>query len=89
MKNASEGKEYMRDASIDILDKVALESTLSRLSPEEREIIELWIWHDMNFEEIGEVIGEKYRGRALTGSAIRYHKNRILSRMRQWMFEKQ
>lgn len=85
MKQPPQSKEYMKDARVDILDKVALESVLSRLAPEEREIIELWIWQDMNFDEIGEVIGKKYRGRALTGSAIRYHKNRILKRMSQMM----
>jgi DNA-directed RNA polymerase specialized sigma24 family protein len=87
MKNPA-SKEYMRDAKVDILDKVALETVLARLTPEEREIIELWIWQDMNFDEIGDVIGKKYRGRPLTGSAIRYHKNRILQRMRQWMVDK-
>lgn len=85
MKHPSQSKEYMRDARVDILDKVALEAVLSRLAPEEREIIELWIWHDMNFDEIGDIIGKKYRGRPLTGSAIRYHKNRILKRMNQMM----
>lgn len=82
-------RDYMKDAKIDVLDKVSLETVLAKLSPEERDIVELWIWQDMNFDEIGDVIGKKYRGRPLTGSAIRYHKNRILQRMRQWMVDRE
>jgi DNA-directed RNA polymerase specialized sigma24 family protein len=79
--------EYATTASVDVLNKVAIEAVLGRLTDEEREIIELWIWHDLNFDEIGEIVGQKYRGRPLTGSAIRYHKNRVLRHLRTLLGE--
>lgn len=70
------------DFGADVLNRLTLEWVRSKLAPEEWEILHLWIIEELNFAEIGKIIGYKYRGKELTGSAIRYHKDRILARLR-------
>ena len=68
-----------------LVDKVTVEAFFKHLSAEERDILVLWLWEELPFDDIGQVIGERYRGRALTGSVIRYHRDRILIRLREIM----
>lgn len=72
------------DSGDDILNRLTVDWLMAKLDEEEREILDLWLIKELNFEEIGQIIGMKYRGRVLTGSAIRYHKDRILDHLRQY-----
>lgn len=65
-----------------VIDRLTVEWLFARLSPEERDILWLYEVEELTLAEIGRLIGEKYRGKVLTGSAIRYHKDRILGRLR-------
>jgi DNA-directed RNA polymerase specialized sigma subunit len=68
----------------DVFDRLTLEYLMAKLDPEEQEILHLWVIRELNFTEIGKIIGLKYRGRELTGSAIRYHKEKILARLAEY-----
>lgn len=68
---------------IDILDKIALEAAIAQLSPLRQEIARMYWWEDVPLDEIGDVLGPKYRGKVLTGSAIRYHLQKISERLRE------
>lgn len=70
------------DFGNEVFNKLTVEWLQTKLAPEEWEILHLWIIEELNFSEIGKIIGYKYRGKELTGSAIRYHKDRILARLR-------
>jgi DNA-directed RNA polymerase specialized sigma24 family protein len=74
--------EYMQDSLLDPLDKLALEEAINTLTEEQREIVIRWTWHGQKFDEIGVDVGMKYRGRVLTGSTVRYHKNRAMRLLR-------
>jgi DNA-directed RNA polymerase specialized sigma24 family protein len=67
----------------DVLTRITVEWLLNHLAPEEQEILILHEIEELTFAEIGKIIGHKYRGRALTGSTIKYHKDKILARLRQ------
>ena len=67
-----------------VIDRLTAEWLLARLTEEEQEILRLWIVEERNFAEIGKIVGLKYRGRELTGSAIRYHKDRIRAKLQQY-----
>lgn len=62
---------------------ISLSKVLLQLSEEERDIIYLWVVEELSFEQMGVIIGEKYRGRPLTGSVIRYHRDKILDKLRR------
>lgn len=66
----------------DVIDRLTLEWLLSHLTDEEQDLLWLHEVEEMTLEEVGRVIGLKYRGKELTGSAIRYHKDKILQRLR-------
>lgn len=71
-----------------VLNKLTVQWLLLQLTDEERAIIELFFSGEYNFSEIGEIVGRKYRGgRILSGSAIRYHKIRIIGKLRNIMGE--
>lgn len=65
----------------DVLNRLTVERLKSELTDEEWEIWYLWAAEEMTFSEIGKVIGLKYRGKELTGSAIRYHRDRIQEKL--------
>ena len=65
-------------------NRLTVEWLLSKLKPEEAEILWLHEIEEMTFSEIGTVIGLKYRGKELTGSAIRYHKDKIYAKLHQY-----
>ena len=65
-----------------VIDRLTVQWLLEQLGPEEQEILWLHEVEELTLEEIGKVIGIKYRGKELTGSAIRYHKDKILLRLR-------
>jgi DNA-directed RNA polymerase specialized sigma24 family protein len=74
-----------QDSKIDIHDFLTLQSLMEKLSPKEREIIYLWLWKDLSFEVIGEIVGPKYSGRVLKDSTMRYHMKKILEKLRSWV----
>lgn len=68
------------DATINRLTLFKLKDSLS---DEEWEILTLKAVEELTFDEIGKIIGQKYRPSTvdkLTGSAIRYHYSRILNK---------
>lgn len=75
-----------KHASIEqtVLDKLTCRTLLTFLTPEEQEILVLWAVEELSFAEIGEIVGLKYRGRVLSGSAVRYHKKRIVNKLQQY-----
>jgi hypothetical protein len=64
--------------NLDILDRIALEAAVAKLKPMQQEIVHMYFWQDRSLDEIGKVLGPKYRGKKLTGSAIRYYLKYIL-----------
>lgn len=75
------------DTKGDVLNRVLVEQLMARLSEEDKDFVQWWIWHDKNFDEIGLLFGLKHRGRVLTDSAMRYHRNRILKNFRDMLEE--
>lgn len=67
----------------DILDRIALEAALAKLAPMQQEIMRMYYWQDLSLDDIGEILGPKYRGKVLTGSAIRYYLNKIIKDLRK------
>lgn len=66
----------------EVLNRLAVEFLMSKLNDaEDREILWLWAVEDLTFDEIGAIIGMKYRTppRKLTGSCIRYHKEKLVA----------
>ncbi len=70
---------------VEILDRVTLEYALTKLTPMQRDIVLLYYWEDRSFEDIGKVIGTKYRGRPLSSSSMRYHIQLALNTLGIWM----
>jgi len=71
-------------AAGDVIDRLTVAWLMEQLKPEEREILHLWVVEDLTFAEIGKIVGLKYRGRELTGSAIKYHKDRIKAKLQEF-----
>jgi DNA-directed RNA polymerase specialized sigma subunit len=71
----------------EVINRLTVEWLMGHLSEEEREIMHLWVIEERTFSEIGKIVGMKYRGRELTGSAIRYHKDRILTLLQKYRDE--
>jgi hypothetical protein len=67
-----------------ILNREAVAYLLAHLEPEEREILLLREVEDLSYEEIGRIIGMKYRNppHDLKGSTMRYHNGRIIERLK-------
>lgn len=68
---------------LDIIDSISLEDAVRRLNPMQQEIVRMYFFEDRPLDEIGKVLGPKYRGKRLTGSAIRYYLNKILEDLRE------
>lgn len=62
-------------------NRLAIEWLLSKLEPEEAEILWLYEVEELTYAEIGKIIGAKYRNKELTGPAIRYHKDKIMAKL--------
>jgi DNA-directed RNA polymerase specialized sigma subunit len=73
-----------RDDSLEnkILNRIFWDEVLSLLTDEEREIMELRLVEEKSFDEIGVIIGMKYRNRVLTGSNMRYHRDKIRHKLK-------
>lgn len=69
------------DHSTTVLNRMTIERLRKELTDEEWEIWYLWAVEELTFSEIGKIIGLKYRGKELTGSAIRYHRDRIQEKL--------
>jgi thymidylate synthase len=69
------------DHGAEVLNRLTIERLQKELTAEECEIWYLWAAEELTFGEIGRIIGLKYRGKELTGSAIRYHRDRILEKL--------
>ena len=65
----------------DVINKLTVTWLMEQLEPEEREILYLWVVEELTFAEIGKIVGIKYRGKELTGSAMRYHKDKIREKL--------
>ncbi len=75
--------DYQESHEEAILSKVTLDRLLEQLTDEEREIMFLLHQKDLSPEQVGEIIGEKYRnGEPLREGTIRYHDKRIKSKLR-------
>lgn len=73
----------MHNYGDDILERLTLDKFLAELEDEQsRDILKLWLYQELTWEEIGKVIGIKYKDRTLTGSVMRYHRNRVLAELR-------
>lgn len=68
---------------IDPLDLISLEDAIRVLTPMQQEIVRMYFYEDRPLEEIGKILGPKYRDKNLTGSAIRYYLNQIIERLRE------
>lgn len=69
-----------------LLDKIMVERLLSRLTPEEQDIVRLRIYEGCTYAEISKYIGPKYRDGTVTGSAIRYiYETKILKKLASWI----
>jgi DNA-directed RNA polymerase specialized sigma24 family protein len=75
--------ELEQTVPTDIGDRLAVEYLLAKLTPEERDILLLYHVEELTFGEIGQVVGLKYRQRELTGSAIRYHHEKIKQKLQR------
>ena len=70
-----------------ILNKLTVATVLADLEDEERDLIQLWMSNSFTLEEIGRVVGQKYHGKDIKPSVIRYHRDRILKKL-QVKFDK-
>lgn len=77
-------KRHTEDFGGTVDNRLVIEFLMSKLEPEEAEILWLHEIEELTFAEIGKIIGLKYRGKELTGSAIRYHKDKIVARLQQY-----
>ena len=68
----------------EVINRLTVEWLMEQLAPAEREIMHLWVVEELTFSEIGKIVGLKYRGKELTGSAIRYHKDRIRQKLHKF-----
>ena len=67
------------------LTRVLLEHIFTRIdiSDEDREIFVLRFGHSWYYKEIGEFVGEKYRGKPYSEGAIRHRIQRVKSELRK------
>jgi DNA-directed RNA polymerase specialized sigma24 family protein len=65
-------------------NRLTVQWLLGKLDPEEAEILVLYEIEGLTYAEIGLVIGAKYRGKELTGSAIRYHMEKIIEKLQPY-----
>jgi len=67
------------------LTRIFLEKLFAELdlSDEDREIFVLRFGHNLYYSEIGEFIGEKYRGKPYSEGTIRHRIHRIRSKLRK------
>lgn len=72
------------DFSTNVTNRLAVEWLLDKLTPEQVEIFILHEIEELTFAEIGKIVGLKYRGRELSGSAIRYHKDSIKEKLAEF-----
>lgn len=84
MKHAPEYSPLTRDVGSDVLDRLTVDWLLTHLTDEQRDILYLWAVEERTLADIGRIVGLKYRGRALTGSVIAYHKKAICKRLQEY-----
>lgn len=68
----------------DVVTRLSVEWLLRQVTEEERMILELWLIDELTFDEIGIIVGLKYRGRVLAGRTMQYHKDKIRARLREF-----
>lgn len=66
-----------------LLNRLTVEKVLTDLSEEERDIIIMWMSGSFTLGDIGRVIGQKYHREDIKSSVIRYHRDKILRRLRE------
>lgn len=69
------------DFGSDVINRLTVEWIKEHLTDEEWEILYLWSVENMTFTDIGKIVGEKYWGRELTESAMRYHRDKIKAKL--------
>jgi DNA-directed RNA polymerase specialized sigma24 family protein len=73
------------DFAAHLADRMAVEWLLTKLTPEERDILLLHAVERVPLEEIGQIIGERYYdGARVKVSTIRYRKDQIKRRLRDF-----
>jgi hypothetical protein len=73
------------DFNAEIIDRLMVEWLKTKLTPMEWDIFYLKKAEGYTFAEIGIVVGEKYRGRLLTGSTMRYYMdNKIMPKLEDY-----
>lgn len=75
-------KKQMSDQEDTVLDNITVGKILASLDEEKRDIIVLWMQDSFTLEEIGEIVGNKYRGTPMGAENVRYHKNRIIRQLK-------
>ena len=65
----------------EILTKILVARMLEALTDEQRDIIVLWMEGNFTLEDIGRIVGQKYYGKDLSDSVIRYHRNKIFKQL--------
>jgi DNA-directed RNA polymerase specialized sigma24 family protein len=71
------------DFSNEVLTRLAVEKLKELLTPEQFEIMWLKEVEGFTFDEVAAVIGPKYRGGEITGSAMRYHRDKIAEMLQE------
>jgi DNA-directed RNA polymerase specialized sigma24 family protein len=71
----------------EVLNRETIRWLLQKLMPEEQDILVLWAVEQRSFTDIGKIVGEKYHGNALPDTTIRYRKDRIMQRLREYRVE--
>lgn len=70
-----------------LINSLTVEQMLNSLEPEEHDLISLWMSGSFTLEEIGRLIGQKYHGEDVKSSVIRYHRDKILRKLRQKFYK--
>lgn len=76
-----------RDPEDEVLDRVSLEWLIGQLDSEERDILMLWVVEELNFDDIGTIIGNRYHNEPMRGTTIRYRKDKIMRKLREFRTE--
>ena len=72
----------MSENESNIINLLTVQKILASLEPEKRDIMQLWMQDSFTLEEIGEIVGSKYRGEPLGAENVRYHKNKIIEQLK-------
>jgi hypothetical protein len=76
-----------KDTEMEVLDRAAIEWLMGQLDAEEQDILKLWVVEEMNFEDIGIIVGTRYHDSPMKGTTVRYRKDKIMRKLREFRTE--